>query len=152
MAEIPVEKRSSHTWLWVLLALLIVALLAWWLLDDDGDNVVEYVDEDVAAETAMTSGLTVGQQINLERAQVTSLAGDMAFMIDMNGESVPVFFDEVRTPDTPTEGRYDINPGTVVNITGEVRQATDSLPERADPSILNSGQNYIWASSLEPVE
>ena len=33
MAEIRVEpKRRSLTWLWVLLALLVLAALAWWFL------------------------------------------------------------------------------------------------------------------------
>lgn len=150
MAEIPVEKQSSKNWLWILLALLLLALLAWWLLSDDGDE-VEYVENDTVAAAPVAGALTVGQPINMENVEVTSLAGDMAFYIDMNGERVPVFFDQVPTPGTATEGRYDINPGSMVNITGEVRAATDGLPENADPSILGSSQNYIWADSLEMV-
>lgn len=38
MAEIPVEKKSGIPWwVWLLLALLLVGLLLWWLLDD-GDE------------------------------------------------------------------------------------------------------------------
>ncbi len=39
MAEIPVERKSSMTWLWLLLAVLVVGLLLWWLLDDDDPEV-----------------------------------------------------------------------------------------------------------------
>jgi len=49
MAEIPIEKKSSKTWLWVVLALLVVALLAWWLLDDDSEDAVEYTDDQPVA-------------------------------------------------------------------------------------------------------
>ena len=154
MAEIPVEKRSgSKSWLWILLALLLLGLLAWWLLSDDGDE-VEYIDDTTTAAVApVTTGeqLVVGQQVNMEAVEVTSLAGDMAFYIDVNGERVPVFFDQVPTPGTATEGRYDINPGNLVNITGEVRQSTDPLPANADPSILGDAQHYIYATNLEPV-
>ena len=47
MAEIPVEKKSSKSWLWLLLALLLGALILWWILADDGDD-AELVDNDVA--------------------------------------------------------------------------------------------------------
>ena len=151
MAEIPVKERSSSSWLWILLALLALALLAWWLLSDDDEEVV-VDDPAVAAAPAVAGGaLIAGEQINLEGVEVTELAGDMAFYIDHAGQRVPVFFDQVPTPGTATEGRYDINPGDRVNITGEVRAATDMLPENADPSILGTSQNYIFATDLQPV-
>jgi len=155
MAEIPVEKRSgSKNWLWILLALLVLALLAWWLLNDDGDDVVEYTENDAVATAtapAAAGALVAGEQIDMENAEVTLLAGDMAFYVERNGEQVPVFFDEVPTPGTPMEGQYDINPGDVLNITGEVRSSTDELPEGADPSFLGSSQNYIFATNVEQV-
>jgi len=49
MAEIPIEKKSGKNWLWVLLALLVVALLAWWLLDDDSEDAIEYTDDQPVA-------------------------------------------------------------------------------------------------------
>lgn len=154
MAEIPVEKRSgSYSWLWILLALLLLALLAWWLLGNDDDEVEAVVDEPVAEAPAVPAAgaLVIGEQIDMEGVEVTSLAGEMAFYIEHNGEQVPVFFDQVPTPGSPTEGRYDINPGTRVNLTGEVRAATDGLPENADPSFLGTSENYIFATNVEPV-
>tara|TARA_R110002072_G_scaffold15856_30_gene62844 strand:+ start:7265 stop:7732 length:468 start_codon:yes stop_codon:yes gene_type:complete len=153
MAEIPIEKKSGSKWLWILLALLALALIAWWILDDDGDDVVEYTDQAVVADTvpAATGMLVVGESVDMDGVEVTSLAGDMAFYIEMNGQQVPVFFDQVPTPGDATEGEYDINPGSILNIEGEVRSATDTLPANADPSILGQSQNYIFAESIEMV-
>jgi hypothetical protein len=153
MAEIPIEKKSGSKWLWVLLALLALALIAWWILDDDGDDVVEYTDQAVVADTVpvATGMLVAGESVDMDGVEVTSLAGDMAFYIEMNGQQVPVFFDQVPTPGDATEGEYDINPGSILNIEGEVRSATDTLPANADPSILGQSQNYIFAESIEMV-
>jgi hypothetical protein len=151
MAEIPIEKKSGSKWLWILLALLAVILLAWWLLDNGGDDVVEYTDDTVAVAPVATDALVVGESVDLDAVEVTELAGDMAFYIEMNGQRVPVFFDQVPTPGDATEGEYDINPGSILNIEGEVRSATDTLPANADPSILGTSQNYIFANSIEMV-
>ncbi len=155
MAEIPVKERSSsYGWLWILLGLLLLALLAWWLLSGDDEEVEPIADETVAEAAVLPAAgaLVVGEQIDLEGVEVTSLAGDMAFYIDYEGQQVPVFFDQVPTPGDATEGRYDINPGTRLNVTGEVRAATDGLPENADPSFLGESQNYIFATNVEPVQ
>ena len=153
MAEIPVEKKSGLGWLWILLALLLLALLAWLLLSGDDDEVEPVVAEPVAEAPLLppAGALVVGENIDLDGVEVTELAGDMAFYIDHEGQRVPVFFDEVPTPGTPTEGQLDINQGSILNIDGEVRAATDTLPEGADPSILGTSQNYIFANDIEIV-
>ncbi|WP_170003401.1 hypothetical protein [Pseudopontixanthobacter vadosimaris] len=155
MAEIPVEKKSSMGWLWVLLALLILALLAWWLLDSDDDD-VDYVENDavVAApvEPVAAAGmLAVGESVDLDNIRVTSLAGDMAFNADVNGQNMLVLFDQVPTPGDPTEGEYDINPGSVLNIEGSVRSASDPLPEGVVAEIPAGTDRYIYADSIEMV-
>lgn len=154
MAEIPIKKQSgSMSWLWIILAVIAAALIAWWILAGDEEDVDSYVANDAATETtaAQADMLTVGQTVELDGVVVSSLAGDMAFYIEMNGQRVPVFFDQVPTPGDPTEGEYDINAGSRVNIDGEVRSATDTLPANADPSILGDSQNYIFANSIEMV-
>lgn len=45
MAEIPVEKKSGKSWLWILLPLLLLGLLLWWILDDDSADGIEYTDD-----------------------------------------------------------------------------------------------------------
>ncbi len=153
MAEIPVEKKSGLGWLLILLALLLLALLAWLLLSGDDDEVEPVVAEPVAEAPLLPAAgaLVVGENIDLDGVEVTELAGDTAFYIDHEGQRVPVFFDEVPTPGTPTEGQLDINQGSILNIDGEVRAATDTLPEGADPSILGTSQNYIFANDIEIV-
>lgn len=87
MAEIPVEKKSGMGWLWALLALVLAALLLWWLfseMDDDrvaeGDtrDEVAVVSDDGAADEAGEStsgGLMTAESVNaanrrsLERIQ-----------------------------------------------------------------------------------
>lgn len=155
MAEIPVEKKSSMGWLWVLLALLILALLAWWLLDSD-DEAVEYAETDavVAAPVepmAATGMLAVGESVDLDNIRVTSLAGDMAFNADVNGQNMLVLFDQTPTPGDATEGEYDINPGSMLNIEGSVRSASDPLPEGVMAEIPAGTDRYIYADSIEMV-
>lgn len=69
MAEIPVHKKSSLAWLWILLALLLLGLLLWWLLSDDNDaervagsetQVVESVAPVTAAEGDTATAGAVG--------------------------------------------------------------------------------------------
>ncbi len=160
MAEIPIEHKSSKGWLWALLALLLIALLAWWLLDNDGDDVVEYTDNDTVAtapaDTAMmadtdATAMAVGDSVNLENIQVTSLAGDMAFNADVNGQTMLVLFNQEPTPNDSTEGEYDINPGSVVNIEGTVRSASEPLPDGVTAQVPSGTERYIYATSIEMV-
>lgn len=55
---VDVPKKRSLAWLWILLGVLLLALLAWWLLDDDGDDmdasptvVTEQTEEPTVDET-----------------------------------------------------------------------------------------------------
>lgn len=150
MAEIPVEKKSSMAWLWILLALLLLGLLLWWLLGNDDDADVAVVDDPIEAVETGTV-LTVGETVDMDNVRVSRLSGDMAFYVDYQGMEVPVIFDQVPTPGTPTEGRYDINEGDMVNVEGEVRSSTTDLPENADPSFLNASENYVYATDVQPV-
>lgn len=160
MAEIPIEKKSGKGWLWALLALLLIALLAWWLFDNDGDDVVEYTDEeavaaapveaDTAAATPATAGaLAVGQTVDLDGVRVTSLLGDNAFTATINGENMIVVFNEQAAPQDSVEGRYDINQGSTVNLTGTVRSIQDSLPQDIATEVPAGTERYIFADTVE---
>jgi hypothetical protein len=160
MAEIPIEKKSGFNWLWLLLAAIVLALLAWWLLDDDGD-VVEYTDNDTAAvvaddtmvaATPVVGMMAIGDTVNLDNVRVTSLAGDMAFNVDANGQNMLVLFDQTPTPNTATEGEYDINVGSMVNLDGEVRSAADALPTGITAEIPAGTDRYIYATDIEMVK
>jgi len=94
----------------------------------------------------------IGRDVDLQAVPVESVPGDMAFWIGDNAERrVYVLFDEVPTPDTPIEGRFDINPGNLVNIGGKVRRA-DSIPDGATAAIPEGVDAYIHASRLDKVE
>ena len=68
MAEIPVEKKSSLAWLWVLLGLILAALILWWLLSGD--------DEPEAAGVAgeqTVAGSTIDQPAAAGAGALTSI-------------------------------------------------------------------------------
>lgn len=166
MAEIPIEKKSGIPgWVWLLLALLLGALLLWWLLGDDDDDAVVYDENaavaeqtfDPAATTAVAGAaaagaMTVGQTVDLENVRVTSLAGDMAFNADANGQNMFVVFDEVQTPGDAVEGQYDINPGSMLNLQGTVRSANDPLPTGVTAQIPAGTTQYLYATDIEMVQ
>lgn len=161
MAEIPIEKKSGMPgWLWLLLGLLVLALLLWLFLGNDDDE-IERTDAVVAEQTidpatalvaAPAAGMmAVGEQVDLDNVRVTSLAGDMAFNAEVNGQPMLVLFDQERTPNDATEGEYDINPGSMVNLTGSVRSAADPLPAGVTAQVPAGTDRYIYADTIEMV-
>ncbi|RDC60995.1 hypothetical protein HME9302_02212 [Alteripontixanthobacter maritimus] len=162
MAEIPVEKKSSMAWLWWLLLLLGIAALLWWLLaaaDNDADvaTVDPAMDETAITEpldpaaTAATAGMAtyaIGDNVDLDGVRVIEATGDMAFTIDVDGEPMLVLFDQQRTANTATEGRFDINAGSIVDIEGTVRSASDALPTGVTADIPAGTEKYIYATEL----
>lgn len=62
MAEIQLErKEKGGNWLWILLVLALLALLAWWLLSrrGDDDRIVPTADTTAVMDTARGSGATI---------------------------------------------------------------------------------------------
>ncbi|MCA0978631.1 hypothetical protein LCM19_09665 [Qipengyuania flava] len=177
MAEIPVEKKSSLSWLWWLLLLAGVIALVWWLVEStNGDDelvadetVVEepYVDETaattdtaMAGEMATVSGLAglaslgdmIGQDVRLTDVAVNEVVGDEAFTVGEGENETLVMFDEYATPDTPMEGQVDVNPGSRVTIEGEVRAFPGDLPESVTREVDTSATAMIFASRVDTVE
>ena len=94
----------------------------------------------------------VGRAVDLQAVPVESVVGDMAFWIgDSADRRVYVLFDEVPTPDTPTKGKVDIEPGDRVNISGEVRRA-NAVPEGVTADIPAGVDAYIYASTLSEAD
>lgn len=155
MAEIPIKEKSDKKWLWIILAVVAIILLAWWLLDNDDGDVVEYTDNDTVATepmagTAMTA-MAIGDTVNLDQVRVTELTGDMAFHVDANGQDMLVLFDQTRTPDTAKEGEFDINVGSLVNLDGTVMSASEALPAGVMAEIPAGTESYIYATDIEMV-
>jgi len=169
MAEIPIEKKSGLPgWLWPLLAALLAALLLWWLLSDNDEEEVRTTDTVATApvETAAPIGAgtvaaagaagaaaayTVGQTVSLDNARVTSLAGDVAFNVDANGQNMLVAFGEAAGRTATTEGQIDIQPGMTVNLDGQVRSATEALPQGLTADQMSGASQYLYATEIEVV-
>ncbi|MEE4199206.1 hypothetical protein [Erythrobacter sp.] len=130
MAEIPVEKKSSLGWLWLLLALLVLALLAWWLLsgdedvamvedeavmvqDADSQSVVGNADEMTLAAILANPSAYIGREdFNGEVATAGPLT-DRGFWIEKDGSRMFAILN-----DAPSERPLDINPGQMLQING----------------------------------
>ena len=105
------------------------------------------------AETAAVAGAAyaIGESVDLDNVRVTSLAGDMAFNADVNGQNMLVLFDQEPTPGTAQEGEFDINPGMMMNLEGEVRSASDPLPAGVTIDQMGGADRYIYATDMEVV-
>lgn len=176
MAEIPVEKKSSAAWLWWLLLLAgLLALLYFLFFNVDGDAddlsdeavAVETVDDADAVDTADTlavtaitgvAGLTsltdhIGSDVELTGVAVNRLVGDEGFTVGEGANETLIMFDERRTPNTPMEGHVDVNPGSNVTISGEVRDFPGDLPTNVTEDLSASNSKaMIFANSVEVVE
>ncbi len=181
MAEIPVEKKSSMAWLWWLLLLAGIIALVWWLVasnDDDADvdlddgTVVDgdadYADPDAMNDTGMdasgdvaaitgVAGLAsladmIGRDVELSGVAVNEVVGDEAFTVGEGDNETLIMFDEERTPNTPMEGNVDVNPGSNVTITGEVREFPGDLPQSVTEEVDTTATAMIFASSVETVD
>lgn len=158
MAEIPVEKKSGMGWLWLLLLAILAALLIWWLVAESDPDVAvndietgEVLEADVVDEVdpaLVVPAYAIGDSVNVDGVRVIEAVGDMAFTVDMGGETMLVLFNEVPTPNTATEGRFDINKGSMVDITGTVRDASAPLPDGVTATIPSGTEKYIYATEL----
>lgn len=149
MAEIPVEKKNSLWWLWLLGALLLGALLLWWLLGSDNGDAELYGD---ASEVVNTSPerMAVASAVDMDNLRVTRLTGDMSFFAEDNsGQEYFIVFDEVPTPNTAKEGRFDINPGNRIDVQGTVRDRSFTFPATVDATIPSGVKTFIYATEIE---
>lgn len=160
MAEIHMEKKRSGGlgWLWILLALLLIALLAWAFWPDDDVDVVEPVAQTstyvAPVETPATTTVTLAE-INQNPAQwvgreysgtvtVPEVPTDRGFWIEENGTRM---FAVVY--DAPREDWIDINPGQQLRLRGTVRDQAFTSQMPGEPmtagtqNILENQQAYL---------
>ncbi|MGB3455103.1 MAG: hypothetical protein WBG08_06500 [Litorimonas sp.] len=139
MAEIPVEKKNSLWWLWLLGAALLAGLLFWMLGDDD----------DTATYTAVDR-VAVDGAVDMEDLRVTNVTGDMSFYAeDANGTEYFIVFDEVMTPGTAREGLLDIDRGDIVDVEGTVRARDFVLPATVNATIPAGLETFIYATDVD---
>lgn len=174
MAEIAIEGKSRGSRiLWLVAALLIVALI-WWLATRDREAV------NTTGTTMTPAGQTAGSITGLnqlyavndaaafanrevaitEPVRVLSVTGDRTFWVGQGvGQQVLVRLEEVATPGQPAiEGRYDVTAGQTIRIWGDVRrfpgfteaQRTWNLNPNVEKELDNQSI-YIHANRLEIV-
>lgn len=148
MVKIPIQKKSSFNWLWLIPAIVVIALIAWWLMGSDDTETSQYNNSSTAV-IASNGAFAIGDSVQIERATVTELTGDMSFMINHEGQDYLVVFDERRTPGEATEGRYDINAGQTINISGEVMAANARMPSGVTATVPSGTKHYIFAENIE---
>ncbi len=153
MVEIPVEKKSSMNWLWLVLGLILASLLLWWLFSDDDDAYVEPAGVeavqpvttepmgDLTTNAVATGPVTdlstllpaipaamVGRQVQLTNVPVQEVVSDAGFWIgEGTNRRIYVVLSEERTPNTPMEGEADVNAGATANVTGVIRTRQEAL-------------------------
>lgn len=147
MAEIPVERKSSMTWLWILLALILLGLIIWWATSgDDEENLM--ADEDIVAADTLgdeqadgteglgtEGGVTIAQilanpsqYIGTSDFQgqfnVAEVPTDRGFWVEQNGDRLFALI-----IDQPAEEPKDINPGQQIRVTDGMIRDTTGLSE-----------------------
>jgi hypothetical protein len=163
MAEIPVEKKHGMPgWLIPLLVgLAILAIILFFVLGNDDDDIeradIETTDTDRYALAAVAvddvtddrEGLMMGNEVELTNVRVGEVVNDEGFYVSDGNERIFVALDEVPTPQTPgTEGRYDINEGMMINLTGRLRTA-DATPAGSTIRLPQGTDVYFYAQRAE---
>ena len=104
----------------------------------------------------------VGKRVRLTNMKVQSVVGDRTFYVGPSeSQRVFVVLDQVKTPNTATEGRYDINAGQTISINGivekmpdvqEARQRFGKLMSEAELNKLKDQQVLIHIDSIDNIE
>ena len=159
MAEIPVEKKSSMTWLWLLLAAILAALLIWWITadEDDADPVLAEtaIEADAGADSMpMTLAAILANPqsyIGQEFAGEVSVAGpltDRGFWVENDGARMfALIIDE------PREVEIDINPGQELRISdGMIHEGGEVSDVEGVPLAVLADQDVFLIVDEDNVE
>ena len=89
----------------------------------------------------------VGRSVELQRVPVAEMVSDAGFYVGSGStDRVYVLLNEQRTPNTPIEGRVNVNKGQTVNLSGTVRSAADVDQGLVMPAGVD---RYIWAETVQ---
>ena len=123
MAEIPVERKRNLTWLWVILALLLIAALIWWATAGDEEVVTEPVGTEAGLEPTAEPVPAAGE---LTIANILASPEAYVGRDDFSGE--------VNVPEVPTDR------GFWVEDQGQRLFALIIDEPREVPKDINAGQ------------
>jgi hypothetical protein len=176
MAEIPVQKKSSLAWLWIVLAIILVALLIWWFVgNDDNDDEVDVtstaeVEETIEPEPASVEAATPAAEAGTLAAiladpdayygeefsgdvEVGETLTDRGFWVEHEGNRLFAMI-----VDQPREVPLDINPGMQLRVSGGMLRRTSSLSDvdgralDADTRRIADEQSVIMVVDEENIE
>ncbi len=178
MAQIDIQEKQSSKWLWWVIALVIAALLAWWLWEaNDNDTVGEGVDVATPAvvaattpagvitdlstlTTATTAGELAGRQVMLSGVPVVNAVSDKAFWAG-TGSAMSDNILVVRGNETASYTAPDgaVDAGKRVMIWGTAQAMPSDLTQQAtawnlgstDQQALATRPLYIMADSVRIV-
>lgn len=155
------KRSGIPAWLWLLLAVVVAGILLWLVVGREDDRLPETpvatapyapaaggmngADGSAATSRAADGPITdlatllagpdeavVGREVRLSNVAAGEVPADAGFWITgANGAREYVVLHEVRTPNTPIEGRVDVDKGDRVDIVGTVRPASAGAPEGA---------------------
>lgn len=177
MAEIRVEKKS-YAWIWWLLALILLALLLWWMFAGRDEPEVAVTEPGVVAEEpgaeleplpgaepepgAEAGGIPFGEILGTPddwtgrsvtgEVRVAEVVSDRGFWVeDEQGQRLFVLLNEL-----PNEIR-DVNAGQRIRMTDAKVYGTDDLgnvPGEMDPQAreIAQGQPVVLAVDSRSVE
>ncbi len=179
MAEIPIEKKSSMTWLWVLLAVILAVLLLWWVFSGDDEEVGVVAPapatEVVGVQTPGPDPITAPEPVATEPGfGIAAILGSPSQFVGRND-----FQAEVTAPEVPTDRGFwiedqgqrlfavliddaaerplNINPGQQLRIReGMIRDATfiNQIPGTidADTRRILQGQDIFLVVDETKIE
>lgn len=170
--EVRQDKRGRHWWVWLILAAVLA--FSFWQFFLKGQF-------SPASNTAAVSGIRsesfrsgsdsqpitnldslltadvatiVGRQVRLSNVRTGTVPADAGFwIVGANDRREYVILHEVETPNTPIEGKIDVNQGDRLDIVGTVRSAAEGVPKGAaipgPTAPLPAGvEHYIDAQSV----
>lgn len=178
MAEIKVQKKGAPWWVWLIAALVAVAVI-WWAVAEFGGDDTETAAVDVAVvetepaapvapaptpDAAITDiaaildaedpTALIGREVRLEGVQVLEMVGDATFWVGRGADAraFVILDEQIPSPPPEVEGRVNVNAGQTVDIVGAVRGGGD-LPgedvlDRFDRAAVDGRPIYIWARSV----
>ncbi|MDQ2664394.1 MAG: hypothetical protein M3Z05_00105 [Gemmatimonadota bacterium] len=173
MAQINIQKKSGSGWIWWMLGLLLLALIAWWMLarntgvavSDSGARAgtttapVPVVGGDSALgatgpitdlsmlAAATTGGNLIGRQVALTSAPVTDAVSDKGFWVS-NGTAAGKALFVVRGNQNASYTAPDgaVTAGSTVNLWGVVKAMPSPLTQQATEWNLKSTDRDLLAS------
>ncbi len=173
MAQINIQEKRGSIWIWWIVGLVVVALIAWWMMTRNGRANVSDNGEvagasamqapAVASDSALgtagtitdlstlaaatTAGNLVGRQVALTSAPVTTVVSDKGFWVgNGTGAGQGLFVVRGNQNASYTAPNGAVNAGSMVNVWGVVQAMPSDLTQQATEWNLKSTDRDLLSS------